>query len=169
MTLPVPRLDDRSFQDIVDEAKGKLHRLAPDWSDHNVSDPGVALIELYAWMTEMMLYRMNQVPDRLYLKLLELLGILLHGSTAAGTDLLFRLTAPQPAPAPGCTSSCAYLREVELRVTTTKLRGAISSQAVGCRSGATVTLDRAEYLPPPQRFEPGTQPVSQAVALAAAR
>lgn len=98
MTLPVPRLDDRTFQDIVDEAKGRLHRLAPDWSDHNVSDPGVALIELYAWMTEMMLYRMNQVPDRLYLKLLELMGIQLHGSTAAGTDLLFRLTGPQEAP-----------------------------------------------------------------------
>jgi len=32
----------------------------------------------------------------------------------------------------------------------------------------TVTLDSAEYLPPPQRFEAGTQPVSQAVALAAA-
>jgi cysteine desulfurase/selenocysteine lyase len=32
----------------------------------------------------------------------------------------------------------------------------------------TVTLDRAEYLPPPQRFEAGTQPVSQAIALAAA-
>jgi cysteine desulfurase/selenocysteine lyase len=31
-----------------------------------------------------------------------------------------------------------------------------------------VTLDRSEYLPPPQRFEAGTQPVSQAIALAAA-
>lgn len=32
----------------------------------------------------------------------------------------------------------------------------------------TVTLDEASYLPPPQRFEAGTQPVSQAVGLAAA-
>lgn len=49
---------------------------------------------------------------------------------------------PPPTPGPGCTSSCAYLRQVELRVTTRKLRGSISSPAVGCRSGATVTLWR---------------------------
>lgn len=97
MTLPAPRLDDRSFQDIVDEAKRRIHRLAPDWTDHNVSDPGVALIELYAWMTEMILYRLNQVPDRMYLKFLELMGIERHGAVAATTDLLFRLTGPQPA------------------------------------------------------------------------
>ncbi|RYC05863.1 thrombospondin type 3 repeat-containing protein [Nocardioides zhouii] len=51
-------------------------------------------------------------------------------------------TVPQPTPVPGCTSSCAYVRQVELQVTTKKLRGAISSQAVGCRAGATVTLWR---------------------------
>ena len=45
--------------------------------------PGVALIELYAWMTEMMLYRLNQVPDRLYLKFLELMGIQQFGPTPA--------------------------------------------------------------------------------------
>jgi cysteine desulfurase/selenocysteine lyase len=32
----------------------------------------------------------------------------------------------------------------------------------------TVTMEKAEFLPPPQRFEAGTQPVSQAIALAAA-
>jgi cysteine desulfurase/selenocysteine lyase len=32
----------------------------------------------------------------------------------------------------------------------------------------TVTMERAEYLPAPQRFEAGTQRISQAVALAAA-
>jgi predicted phage baseplate assembly protein len=100
VTLPAPRLDDRSFQDIVDESKRRIHRLCPEWTDHNVSDPGVALIELYAWMTEMILYRMNQVPDRLYVKFLELIGIELYGSASAATDLLFTLTAPQPEPVP---------------------------------------------------------------------
>jgi predicted phage baseplate assembly protein len=96
MTLPAPRLDDRQFQDIVDDAKRRITRLCPEWTDHNVSDPGVALIELFAWMTEMILYRLNQVPDRLYVKFLELMGIELFGSAAAATDLLFTLTAPQP-------------------------------------------------------------------------
>ena len=62
MPLPAPELDDRKFQDIVDEAKRLIPRFCPEWTNHNVSDPGVALIELFAWMSEMVLYRVNQVP-----------------------------------------------------------------------------------------------------------
>ena len=65
MVLPAPNLDDRTFQDIVDEAKRLIPHYTPEWTNHNVSDPGVALIELVAWMSEMVLYRVNQVPDRL--------------------------------------------------------------------------------------------------------
>jgi predicted phage baseplate assembly protein len=95
MSLPAPDLDDRRFQDIVDEAKRRINRLCPDWTDHNVSDPGVALIELFAWMTEMTLYRLNQVPERLYVKFLELVGVELFSAVPARADLLFRLTAPR--------------------------------------------------------------------------
>src|SRR5689334_8752112 len=93
MSLPAPDLDDRRFQDIVDEAKRRINRLCPEWTDHNVSDPGVALIELFAWMTEMTLYRLNQLPDRLYVKFLELVGVELFSAVPARADLLFRLTA----------------------------------------------------------------------------
>jgi predicted phage baseplate assembly protein len=92
MSLPAPNLDDRRFQDIVDEAKRRITRHCPDWTDHNVSDPGVALVELFAWMTEMTLYRLNQVPDRLYVKFLELVGVELFSSVPARTGLLFTLT-----------------------------------------------------------------------------
>ncbi|OLB81461.1 MAG: putative baseplate assembly protein [Actinobacteria bacterium 13_2_20CM_2_71_6] len=98
MSLPAPNLDDRRFQDIVDEAKRRITRYCPEWTDHNVSDPGVALIELFAWMTEMILYRVNQVPDRLYVKFLELVGIELFSASPARTDLLFNLAAPSPEP-----------------------------------------------------------------------
>jgi predicted phage baseplate assembly protein len=98
MSLPAPNLDDRRFQDIVDEAKRRITRYCPEWTDHNVSDPGVALIELFAWMTEMILYRVNQVPDRLYVKFLELVGIELFSAAPARTDLLFTLAAPSPEP-----------------------------------------------------------------------
>ncbi|WP_031077814.1 putative baseplate assembly protein [Streptomyces sp. NRRL S-118] len=94
MTLPAPHLDDRTFQDIVDEAKRRIALRCPEWTDHNVSDPGVALIELFAWMTEMIIYRLNQVPDRLYVKFLELVGISLYSATPARTGLLFELTGP---------------------------------------------------------------------------
>lgn len=98
MTLHAPDLDDRRFQDIVDEAKRLIPRYCPQWTDHNVSDPGVALLELYAWMTEMMIFRMNQVPDRLYVKFLELVGIELFSASAARADVLFELAAPPAEP-----------------------------------------------------------------------
>ena len=75
MPLPTPTLDDRHFQDIVDQVKSMIPRYCPEWTDHNVSDPGVTLIELFAWMTDMLLYRVNQAPDKNYIKFLELIGI----------------------------------------------------------------------------------------------
>jgi predicted phage baseplate assembly protein len=98
VSLPTPRLDDRSFQDIVDEAKRLIPRYLPEWTDHNLSDPGVALIELYAWMTESVIFRLNQLPEVLYTKFLELFGITLFPPAAAHADLTFNLSAPVPEP-----------------------------------------------------------------------
>src|SRR6266498_3428248 len=93
MPLPTPKLDDRRFQDIVDEAKSRITRYCPEWTDHNVSDPGIALIELFAWMTDLMLYRVNQVPDKLYIKFLELIGVRLEAPRAARAPVTFYLSA----------------------------------------------------------------------------
>lgn len=83
MTLPTPNLDDRTYDQIVEEAIRLIPRYCPEWTNHNPSDPGITLIELFAWMTEMMLYRLNKVPDKNYLTLLDAIGI--------------RLRPPQPA------------------------------------------------------------------------
>ena len=91
MRLPEIQLDDRRFQDLVSEARLKITRSCPEWTEHNVSDPGITLIELFAWMTEMTIYRLNRVPDKLHVSLLELLGIRLDGPSAAQTTLRFRL------------------------------------------------------------------------------
>ena len=96
MALPVPNLDDRRFQDLVDDAKRLVQQRSPEWTDHNVSDPGVTLIELFAWMTDQLLYRLNRVPDRHYVKFLELLGVRLFPPIAARAAVTFWLTAPQP-------------------------------------------------------------------------
>ncbi|MEX0761908.1 MAG: putative baseplate assembly protein [Dehalococcoidia bacterium] len=98
MTLQSPKLDDRTFQDIVDEAKQLIPQYCPEWTDHNLSDPGIALLEIFAWMTESIIYRLNQVPDVLYVKFLELLGVSLFPAAAARTDLTFWLSTPQPEP-----------------------------------------------------------------------
>ncbi len=95
MSLIAPKLDDRHFQDIVDEAKRRIPHYCGEWTDHNVSDPGVTFIELFAWMTDMILYRMNQVPDRLYIKFMEMMGVQLRGPVAAQVPVTFWLSAPQ--------------------------------------------------------------------------
>jgi predicted phage baseplate assembly protein len=95
MSLPTPRLDDRTFQQLVDEAKLRIQRTCPTWSNHNVSDPGITLVETFAWMTEMLLYRVNRVPDTLHVRFLELLGVRLFPPRAARTDVTFRLSSHQ--------------------------------------------------------------------------
>jgi predicted phage baseplate assembly protein len=98
MALPVPNLDDRRFQDLVDDAKRLVQRRCPEWTDHNVSDPGTTLIETFAYMTDQLLYRLNRVPDRNYIKFLELIGVRLFPPTAATTKVTFWLSAPQENP-----------------------------------------------------------------------
>lgn len=96
MGLPTRNLDDRTFQNIVDEAKKRIAASCPGWTDHNVSDPGITLVELFAWMTEMILYRLNQVPEKNYIKFLELLGLKLQEPEPARAAVTFYLSAPQP-------------------------------------------------------------------------
>ena len=95
MTLPVPNLDDRTFQSLVDDAKRMVQQRCPEWTDHNVSDPGVTLIETFAYMVDQLLWRLNRVPDRTYVKFLELLGVKLQPPSAASVPLTFWLSAPQ--------------------------------------------------------------------------
>lgn len=98
MALPVPNLDDRRFQDLVDDAKRMVMQRCPEWTDHNVSDPGVTLIETFAYMTDQLIYRLNRVPDRNYVKFLEMVGVRLFPPTASTTDVTFWLSAPQEDP-----------------------------------------------------------------------
>src|SRR5215471_14625783 len=96
MPLPAPNLDDRGFQDILDEARRLIPRYCPEWTDHNLSDPGITLLELFAWMTDLLIFRLNRVPDRNYIKFLELIGVQLQAAVPAKAELLFTLSAPQP-------------------------------------------------------------------------
>jgi predicted phage baseplate assembly protein len=94
MSLPAPNLDDRRFQDLVDDAKRMVQSRCPEWTDHNVSDPGITLIETFAYMTDQILYRLNRVPDRLYVKFLELIGVKLLPPTPARAPVTFWLSTP---------------------------------------------------------------------------
>jgi len=76
--IPTPKLDDRTYADIVAEALRLIPRYCPDWTNHNPSDPGITLLELTAWMTELILYRLNRVPEKSYLAFLDLIGVRLR-------------------------------------------------------------------------------------------
>ncbi len=94
--LPSSNLDDRAFDDLVEECIMRIPRYCPEWTDHNLSDPGITLIELFAWLTDQMLLRFNQVPRKNYVAFLELLGIRLQPPAPARTELTFYLSAALP-------------------------------------------------------------------------
>ena len=75
MPIPLPNLDDRRWADLVEQARALIPLHSPEWTDHNASDPGVTLIELFAWLTEMDVYHVNRISDRQKRLLLSLLGI----------------------------------------------------------------------------------------------
>ncbi|QNU65802.1 hypothetical protein EHE19_012930 [Ruminiclostridium herbifermentans] len=84
MSIAIPNLDRMNFEELVKEAKSLIPIYNPEWTNHNPSDPGITLIELFAWLCEMMIYRIDQVPDENYIHFLNLLGIKLND----GEDLL---------------------------------------------------------------------------------
>lgn len=96
MPLPVPNLDDRTFEQLVAEAKAKIRERCPSWTDLSVHDPGIALVEVFAYLTEVMLYRFNRIPERVYVELLNLIGVYLQPPSAARAELTFSVSKPDP-------------------------------------------------------------------------
>ena len=93
--LPKPNLDDRTYRDLTDECLLRIPRYCPEWTNHNPADPGITLIELFAWLTDQMLWRFNQVPVRQYIAFLELLGVRLAPPKPAETEITFYLSRAQ--------------------------------------------------------------------------
>ena len=96
MPLQTPVIDDRRFEDILKEARTLIPRYTPEWTDLNDNDPGMALVQLFAWMTDMMLFRLAQVPELHYIKFLQLLGIELRPAESARAEITFPLIESQP-------------------------------------------------------------------------
>lgn len=75
MTLPLPTLDNRSYDELVREGQRVLRRQPSAWTDHNAHDPGVTLIELFSWMVEQDVYRLDRTPDASIRAFLRLVGV----------------------------------------------------------------------------------------------
>lgn len=87
MGLTIPNLDDKTFEDLVREARALIPRYAPEWTDHNLHDPGITVMELFAWLAEMQNYRINRVSDANYRTFLGLLGLQPHPVRPARAEL----------------------------------------------------------------------------------
>ncbi|HEY2960090.1 MAG TPA: baseplate protein J [Actinomycetota bacterium] len=74
MPIPLPNLDDRTYAELTAEARALIPSLQPAWTNHNPSDPGIVLVELLAWLTEMLLFQVNEVPAANTEKFLKLLN-----------------------------------------------------------------------------------------------
>lgn len=96
--LPKADLDDRRYSDLLQECLLRIPRYCPEWTNYNPSEPGVTLLECFAWLTDQMLMRFNQVPRRHYIAFLELLGIRLQPPQPATTELTFYLVSELPEP-----------------------------------------------------------------------
>ena len=85
MPLTAPNLDTRRFKDLVEEARARIPRYTPEWTNFNDSDPGMTLVKLHAWLTETLLFQLNQLPELTYIKFLELLNVQPRPAVAAQT------------------------------------------------------------------------------------
>jgi hypothetical protein len=74
MPLQLPNLDDRRYADLVEEARSLIPTHEPRWTNHNASDPGITQIELFAFLSEMLIYRLNRVTARNVLSFLKILN-----------------------------------------------------------------------------------------------
>ncbi|VTU28790.1 putative baseplate assembly protein [Variovorax sp. RA8] len=75
MAIPLPNLDDRRWSDLVEQGRALIPLYAPEWTDHNASDPGITLMELLAWIAETDVFQLNRLTDRQKHRLLQLMDI----------------------------------------------------------------------------------------------
>jgi predicted phage baseplate assembly protein len=92
----LPAIDDRRYGDLVAEARTRIPRYTPEWTDLNDNEPGIAIVQLMAWLSEMLIYRLGQVPKLNTIKFLELLGIELTPAQPARAEVSFAVLPTWP-------------------------------------------------------------------------
>jgi len=98
VSFPSPKLDDRRFDDLLREAQSIIKRRCPSWTDFTPSDPGMTLVEVFAFLTDVILYRLNRIPEKVYVALLDLLGVSPLPPAAARVALTFSRSGEAKAP-----------------------------------------------------------------------
>lgn len=97
MPLTPPIVADLTFASVEPMLRERIPIVAPEWTDHNASDPGIAMIQLFAHLAEQLGYRLNRVPEKTYVEFLKLVGVTLAPARAARTRIAFTLAKPGEA------------------------------------------------------------------------
>src|SRR5215813_11560425 len=140
----LPVIDDRTFSDLVAEARTRIPRYTPEWTDFNESDPGMALIELFAWMTDLLVYRLGKVPQLNYLKFLELIGFELTPARPATAEITFPIQ-------PGYTQATVTVpMATQVSTNTPDDQGPIVFETDRALIALTAALEAVQVLEPPQ-------------------
>jgi predicted phage baseplate assembly protein len=132
MSLPLPKLDKLTYDELVNDARNNLPALAPGWTDYNAHDPGITQIELLAWLTEINSYRLGIIPDQAFRAYLRLVGVVQNPAQVAETTLVFTTisTLQQQLPAsivvPIKDTGINFQTALPLTISTAKLKAVIS-------------------------------------------
>lgn len=87
--IKLPNLDDQNYIDIVEAAKRRIPVIFPEWTDFNEHDPGITMLEAFAWLKEMQQYYLNRISDCTYENMLRLLGIEIQSARPAAAEVCF--------------------------------------------------------------------------------
>jgi Baseplate J-like protein len=94
MSLTPPNLDDRTFEQLLKACRDRIPELCKSWTDLSEGDPGIVLLELFAYLTETMIYRLNRLPEKAFVEFLNLLGVTQAPPQAAIVTLRFSVEKP---------------------------------------------------------------------------
>ena len=111
MPIRPPNLDDRRYEDILREARALIPQCCPEWTNLSDADPGMTLVQLFAWMTEMIIFRLNQVPDKTYIHFLNFIGEERKPALPAQAPLTFTAKADRAVEMPAFTRCSTRQRE----------------------------------------------------------
>src|SRR5215510_3782239 len=100
MSISLLNLDDRRWSDLVEEGRALIPFYSPDWTDHNIHDPGVTFVELFAWLAEMDIYQLNRIPESHLRKFLALVGVTPEPPRPSQTVLSLATNEGAPVPLP---------------------------------------------------------------------
>ncbi len=150
MPIRPPNLDDRRYEDILREARALIPQYTPEWTNLSDSDPGMTLVQLFGWMTEMIIFRLNQVPDKTYIHFLNFIGEERKPARPAVAPVTFTNKSDRAVELPAFTRCATRQREDNLSadfvtVDGLTVHGSTISRVMAVRGGQRPAVREIPY------------------------